>query len=66
MSYEENMVLEFTQYLKSVKAPSFIYADLEPFIKKRRGCKNNEEKLPIIKKSEHTPWGYTISIYTVT
>ena len=34
MPREEIVILEFTQYLKSNKVPSLIYADLESLIKK--------------------------------
>ena len=52
MPYKENM---FTQYLKSIKAPSLIYEDLESFIKRMRGCKNGPEKLS-------TPKVYTMFV----
>ena len=41
MPFEENKKLKFIQHLKSIKAPSLIYADLESSIKEIRGCKNN-------------------------
>ena len=37
------------KFLKSVKTPSIIYADLESLIKKIDECKNNHKKLPTTK-----------------
>ena len=36
-------ILEFNQYQKSDKAPFVIHADLECFVEKIDGCKNNPE-----------------------
>ena len=43
MLSEDTKILEFNQYQKSDKAPFIIYADLECFIEKTDGCKNNPE-----------------------
>ena len=41
MPFEENMLTELNQYLKSNKAPSLKYEDLDFLIKKISECKNN-------------------------
>ena len=61
MPCEENMLLEFTRHLKSIKAPFLIYVDLECLIKKIKGSKNNSEKWFTTKISEHTLCGYSMS-----
>ena len=55
------MKFKFTQYLKSIKAPSSIYADLDSLIKKIIGFKSNPEKLSIRKPDKHIPCSYKIS-----
>ena len=42
MSFEKDIILKFNQYLKSVKMPYIIYADIKPLIKKN-GSANNPE-----------------------
>ena len=61
MPFEENKKLKFIQHLKSIKAPSLIYADLESSIKEIRGCKNNWEKPSAVKVAEHISCSYTMS-----
>ena len=39
MPCEGNMILEFTQYPKSIKAPSRIYTDLDNLVKKMGNVK---------------------------
>ena len=55
MHSEDNKILEFNQYQKSIKAPFIIYADLECLTEKSDGCKNNPEKSSTTKVSEHNP-----------
>ena len=62
MPCEGNMLLEFTQYQKSIKAPFVIHADLECLIKKLSGSKNNPEKSSTAKVSEHILCSYSMSI----
>ena len=44
MPSKNTKTLEFNQYQKSDKVPSFIYAGLEFLVKKTDGRKNNPEK----------------------
>ena len=55
-------VLDFNHYQKSNKTLSFIYADLEYFIKKVDGCKNNSGKWSTIKLRKHVACGYSMSM----
>ena len=55
-------VLDFNNYQKSNKTLSFIYADLEYFIKKIDGCKNNSGKWSTIKLGKHVACGYSMSM----
>ena len=55
------MKFKFTQYLKSIKAPSPIYADLDSLIKKIIGFKSNPEKWSARKPDKHIPCSYKIS-----
>ena len=41
MQSEKNIILEFTQYIKSDKIPYIIHTDIESLIKKIDGCTNN-------------------------
>ena len=43
VSSEDTKILEFNQYRKSDKVSSITYADLQCFIEKINGCKNNRE-----------------------
>ena len=61
MPFEENMIVEFNQYLISAKVPSIIYADLEYLIKKIDRCENNPEKSSTTKVGKHIPCGYSVS-----
>ena len=54
-------ILEFNQYIKSVKTPYIIYADMESFIKRIDGFANNPEKSSTTKIGEHNPCGYSSS-----
>ena len=58
---EDTKILEFNQYQKSDKALFIIYADLECFIKKIDGCKNNNENLCVTKVKEYIPSGISMS-----
>ena len=62
MLFEKKILLELTQYQKSIKAPLLIYADLESSIKKIAGCKINQEKSSATQVYEHIPCGYSMSI----
>ena len=44
MPSEDTEILEFNKYRKSHKAPSIIYTDVEPLIKRIDGSKNIFEK----------------------
>ena len=44
MPSEDNMVLKFTEYFKTTKALSLLYADIKSLTKKIIGCENNPEK----------------------
>ena len=54
-------ILEFNQYQKSDKAPFVIHADLECFVEKIDGCKNNPENSSTTKVDEHIPLGLLMS-----
>ena len=41
MQSEKDIILEFTQYIKSDKIPYIIYTDIESLIKKIDECTNN-------------------------
>ena len=58
---EENMDLEFTQYLESMKSRFFICADLEFLIKETSRCRNYLEKPSTTKVSDHTPCSNSMS-----
>ena len=60
LSVKDN-ILEFNQYIKSVKTPYIIYADMESFIKRIDGFANNPEKSSTTKIDEHNPCGYSSS-----
>ena len=45
MPSEDTKILEFNQYRKFDKMLSIIYPDIDSWIKKINGCKNNPEKL---------------------
>ena len=59
MSFEKDIILKFNQYLKSVKMPYIIYADIKPLIKKN-GSANNSENSSATKRSEHILCGYSM------
>ena len=44
MPNEDNKILKYNHGEKSVKAPFFIYADLECLIEKLSTCHNNPKK----------------------
>ena len=58
MPSEKDNILEFNQYMKSVKMPYSIYADISPLIKKIDRCANEPEKSSIKKIGEHLPCRY--------
>ena len=43
MPYVDTKILEFIQYQKSCKSPFVIFADLECFLEKIDGSKNNPQ-----------------------
>ena len=55
------MILEFNQYLKSVKVASIIYTDLESLIKKLDARENNHENSSTTKVAENIPSGFSSS-----
>ena len=55
MPFEENMLLEFNQDLKSNEAPSLIYGDLESLIRKISECRDNLGTSFPLKGSGHIP-----------
>ena len=61
MPIEDTKILEFNQQQKYDKAPFITYPDLEYFIEKTDGCKNNFESLCTAKVGEHTPSGFSMS-----
>ena len=61
MPSEDTKILGFNQYRKSDKAPFIIYADLDCFIKKIDGCKNNPENSSTSKVGENIPPGFSMS-----
>ena len=66
MPFENTKILESNQYQNSDKVSFVIYADLECFIKKIDGCKNNPEDSSTIKVTKHVSSGflmYTISSF---
>ena len=58
---QENMYLEFTQYLESIKSWFFIWADLEFLIKETSRCRNDLGKPSSTKVSDHTPCSNSMS-----
>ena len=46
MPHDENKILEFNQYLKSIKSPYLIYSGRESLNKKIGRCKNNRKNHP--------------------
>ena len=61
MPSEKDDILEFNQYMKSVKIPWIIYADIESLTKKIDGCANNPENSSTTKIGEHISYGYSMS-----
>ena len=61
MPFEDTKILEFNQYKKSDKVPSFIYVNLECIREKIDGCQNNSENSPTAKVSKHVPSGFSMS-----
>ena len=53
--------VKINQCLKSDKAPSIIYADLESLIKRINGCKNNFDKSFTTKVGENIACGYLMT-----
>ena len=64
MPFEDTKILEFSQYEKSDKVPSTIYANLECIIEKIDGCKIDLENSSTRNVNEHTPAGF--SMYTIS
>ena len=44
MPEEDNKILKYNDGEKSMRAPFFIYADLESLLEKMSTCNNNPEK----------------------
>ena len=61
MVSKDTKILEFNQCKKSGKAPFIIYADLECFMEKIDGCKNNPENSSTTKVVEHILSGFSMS-----
>ena len=61
MPSEKDNTLEFSQFMKSNKIASIIYADIESLIKKIDGYANNPEKSTTTKLGEHIPCGHLMS-----
>ena len=61
MLSEYTKLLELSQYQKSDKTPSIIYAHLESLIEKMDGRENNTEIPSTTKVSEHIPLGFSMS-----
>ena len=61
MVSKDTKILEFNQCEKSGKAPFIIYADLECFMEKIDGCKNNPENSSTTKVVEHILSGFSMS-----
>ena len=55
MHFKGTKILAFNQCRKSDKTLSIIYSYLEPFIKRKDGCKNNFEKSSTKVVGEHIP-----------
>ena len=53
MPHDENKILEFNQYLKSIKSPYLIYSGRESLNKKIGRCKNNRKKSSTTKFGEY-------------
>ena len=52
MPLEKANILEFNQYMKSIKMPYIIHADIESLVKKIDGCSNNPENSSTTKIGE--------------
>ena len=63
MPSEDTKILEYNQYQKRDKEPFSIYADLECFMEKIDGYKNNPEKSFTTKVGEHIPLGFAMPKY---
>ena len=61
MPSEKDNILEFNQYMKSVKMPCIIYADIESLTKKIDGCAINPENSSTTKIGEHISYGHSMS-----
>ena len=64
MLFEDTRILEFNQYEKPDKVPSFIYANLECIIEKIDGYKKDPENSSTTNVNEHTPAGF--SMYAIS
>ena len=60
MPEEDNKILDYNHWEKSMKVPFIIYADLEPLLEKMNTCHNNPEKSSTTKTNKHTPSGYSL------
>ena len=60
MPSEKNNILEFNQYVKTVKISYIIYADINSLTKNIDGCANNAEHSSTTKIGEHIPCGYSM------
>ena len=61
MPSEKDEILEFNQYMKSVKILYIIYADTEYLIRKIDGCENNPENPSTTKIGQQIPYRYLMS-----
>ena len=60
MPAEDNRILKYNQYAKSMNVPFTIYADLESLLEKKNTCHNNPKKSSTTKINKHKPSGYSL------
>ena len=60
MPDENNKILKYNLWEKSLKVPFIIYADLECLLQKINSCQNNPKKSYTEKKVMHKPSGYSL------
>ena len=60
MPDENNEILKYNLWEKSLKVPFIIYADLECLLQKINSCQNNPKKSYTEKKVMHKPSGYSL------
>ena len=60
MPNEDNKILKYNHGEKLMKAPAIIYADLKCLLEKMHSFRNDPEKSYTVKKTIHTPSGYSM------